>query len=228
MNREKIKGSEEEVLSVKRKYKKMKLTLLIIILLIIILYLVNLLHTALQLQKVLQHNVNVNLGNNYKLTRIYNGRSNTLYYKDGTFNSTFSDNQYSIYGRDNNIYQVMYETKEYQKINNKDFYNNFSNINLLNYWFFDEEYDFSLKNVIVLSYQSKIKFSTETQNNQNYIILNDKSNGEKIWINPKTYLVEKENMQGQIVEQIVEKNVVTDNDVLPPWDLGFSEKAAVN
>ena len=225
MKKEEVKGSEEEVKIIKSKYKKMRLIILLILLFIVVVYVTSLLITALRVQNVLQNNVAVDLGNNYKFTRTYNGISNATYYKDGICNYVFSDGKYGLYEKDNEIYQVMYETKEYQKINSENFLNISSTVSLLNYVAMDEEYVNSLKDMIVFVYQANVKFDTETINNQKYLVVEMKAFGEKLWVNADTYLVEKENMQGQVTEQKIEKNVVTDEDIKSPWDLGFIEKS---
>lgn len=226
MNKEKIKGSEEEVKMVKSKYKKMKLTILLILLFIILIYIGNLLITALQVQSILQNNVAVDLGNNYKLTLISNGSTNTTYYKDGIYNCIFSDSTYGLYRKDNEIYNVMYETREYQKINSEFSFNLPHNVTLLNYLSVDKEFVASLTNIMLFVFQDNIRLHTEIINNQKYLVTEMKAFGEKIWVNADTYLVEKEDHQGQIVEQKVEKNVVTDENIKAPWDLGFIEKTA--
>lgn len=225
MNKEKMKSSDEDVKIIKSKYKKMKLTILFILLFIILVYIGNLLITALQVQNILQNSVAVDLGNNYKLSTTDNGKTKTTYYKDGIYNCVFSDNTYGLYSKDNEIYDVIYESKEYQKINSEYFPTlPPNNVTLLNYLSVNKEFVTSLKDIILFVCQDNIKLHTETINNQKYIVTEIKASGTKWWVNADTYLVEKEDHQGQIVEQKVEKNVVTDENIKAPWDLGFVEK----
>lgn len=226
MNKEKIKSSDEEVKIIKSKYKKMRLTIFLILLTMFLIYLGNLLITALQLQSILQNNVAVDLGNNYKLTTTYNRKINTTYYKDGICSRVFSDNTYGLYYKDNEFYNVMYETKEYQKINSEYYPPLPYNVTLLNYLSVNKEFVASLKDIMLFVCQDNIKFHTEIINNQKYIVTEIKTSGTTWWVNADTYLVEKEDHQGQIVEQKVEENVVTDENVKAPWDLGFVEKNA--
>ena len=214
----------KEVKIVKSKYKKMKLTILFIPLFIILVYIRNLLTTALQVQNILQNNVAVDLGNNYQLTRTYNGSTNTTYYKDDIYNCVFSDSTYGLYSKDNEIYDLMYETREYRKINSEYSFGLPYNVTLLNYLSVDKAFVASLKDIILFVCQNNIKLHTEIINNQKYLVTEIKNTGSKWWINADTYLVEKEDHQGQIVEQKVEKNVVTDEDIKAPWELGFTEK----
>ncbi len=225
MNKEKIKGSEEEVKIIKSKYKKMRLTILLILLTILLFSIGNLLITALQVQNILQKNVAVDLGNNYKLTRTYDNRNtNITYYKDGIYHCVFSDHKYGLYRKDNEIYNVMYETKEYQKSDLEDLFVYPSYVNLLNYLSVSKEFVGSLKDIMLFVCQDNVKLHSEVINNQNYLVTEIKASGSKWWVNTNTYLVEKEEHQGHIVEQKVEKNVVTDDDIKAPWDLGFVEK----
>ncbi len=224
MNKEKINGSEEEVRIIKSKYKKMRFIILLILLAILVFYIGNLFITALQVQNILQKNVAVDLGNNYKLTTTSDGYTNITYYKDGIYYYTFSNHKYGIYCKGNEIYEVLYGRKEYRKIDTENFLTNPSNVNLLTYVGMDKEFANSLKHVLVFVYQANVKLDMEIIHNQKYLVTELKAFGEKLWVNADTYLVEKENHQGHIIEQKVEKNVVTDEDIKAPWDLGFVEK----
>lgn len=223
MDIEKIKNTDEEVKIVKSKYKKMRRIILLIILLIILAYVGNLVITTLRIQHVLQSNVGIDLGNNYKITRYDNGNINTVYYKNGIFSNVFANGKYGMYKKNNEVFQVMYESKQYKKIDFGNFFDNSTSVNLLNYLGIEKEYLSSLKNMLVFVYQANVKFSSEVIDNQKYFVIEMKAFGEKLWVNADTYLIEKENMDGQIIEQKIEKNVVTDEDIKAPWDLGFTE-----
>lgn len=223
MKKEIVKGSEEEVKMIKNKYQKMRLIIVIIPLLIILIYAGNLVITTLRLQKILQNNIGIDFGNNYKLTRNAYGSQSTTYYKDGMLNHVFSDGKRRFYGKDNQVYLVSDDTKEYQKMELDGFFETPSCLNLLNYFWIDEESVSSLKDMLILTYQAGVKFGSETIDNQKYITVELQAFSEKFWIHSDTNLIEKENMDGQMLEQKVEINVVTEEDVKAPWDLGYIE-----
>ena len=98
-------------------------------------------------------------------------------------------------------------------------------MSLLNFWgTFDDDYIYSLKDMIVLAFQSNARFTTEIIEGQKYEVIDMKGLGYTLWINVDNNFIEKENMQGQIIKQKIEKNVVTDEDVKAPWERGFELK----
>lgn len=216
----------EEVVMVKNKYKKMRRIILIILLVIILIYAGNILITALRIQRVFIDNTNVDLGDNYKLTRVHNDLQTITYYKDGITNVLYTNGKNSLYVKDNQYYYISYDKKEYVQRNDiKEFVEPSSTVSLLNYWgTFEDGYVHSLKNMIELTFQANAKFSTENINGQKYEVIEMKGMGDTLWINKDNHFIEKEDMQGQIVEQKIEKNVVTDEDVKAPWDMGFELK----
>lgn len=223
MKKEIRKNSEEEVKFVKSKYRKMLLVIIIIPLLILLLYGGNLVITALRLQKVLQNNIDIDFGTNYKLTRNAYGSESTTYYKDGVINHVLVNGKSRIYGKDNQVYFVFDDKKEYQKVEMNGFFDTPACLNLLNYFWIEKDDVSSLKEMILLTYQSGVKFGSESIANQKYITVELKAFSEKLWINADTNLIDKENMDGQILEQKVEKNVVTNKDIKAPWELGYTE-----
>ncbi len=225
MKHKPIKASTEEVKKIKSTYKKMKYTIFFLLLAIIIFYISNLLITTLYLQNIVKKNLGINLGNNYKLTRTSGNYTTTIYYKDGIYNHIYSDNQKSIYAKNEEIYQVDYLTKTYQKIELNSFLQPHVSLSLFNYFYFGEdEESLSFKSLLTTVYQANVKLSSETIHQQKYLTVSLKAFNEKLWIHPDTYYIEKENMDGQITEQKLEKNVVTDEDIKTPWDLGFTRE----
>lgn len=215
----------EEVIMVKNKYKKMRFIVLIILLAIILIYAGNILITALRIQRVFINNVNIDLGNNYKLTRIENDLENITYRKDGITSVVYSNGKNGLYMRNDEFYYVSYDKKEYVKRDDiKEFVQPSATISLLNYWGVENDYKPSLKNMVATVYQTNAKFSTKIIDGQKYDIIEMKAFGETLWVNSDNNFIEKEDMQGQIIEQKVEKNVVTDEDVKAPWDMGFELK----
>lgn len=222
MKNERIKGSKEEVNMVKRKYKKIKRTILLISAFILVIIVGNRFITTLRLQQILKKNIGINLGTNYKITRIENGMENIIYSKDGIYCQVMNHKN-GLFAKDDKIYFVNYETKQYQLLDSSFIELPSSSLVFLNYFWIEESSIHSFKDMLFLVYESKVKFGSEIINDVKYITIEMKAIGEKIWIHPDTNLVEKENMHGQILEQKVEKNVVTDENIKAPWELDFTE-----
>lgn len=221
----------KEVVMVKNKYKKMRRIILVILLAIILIYGGNLLITALRIQRIFINNVNIDLGNNYKYT-VMNGNVQTItYHKDEITNVTYANGKTGLYTDGKEYYFLSYEEKEYTRRDEiKEFVSSSTDkMSLLNYWgTFEDDYIHSLKNMIVLTFQSNAKFSSEIIDGQKYEVIKMKGFGYTWWVNADNHFIEKENMQGQIVEQKIEKNIVTDEDVKAPWDMGFVLKTVEN
>ncbi len=217
----------EEVIKVKNKYKKMKRIILIVLLAAILIYAGNLLIAALRIQRIFINNANIDLGNNYKHT-VTDGNVQTItYHKDEITNVTYANGKSGLYTDGKEYYFVSYEEKEYIR---RDDIKQFvasptEKMSLFNYWgAFDDDYIHSLKNMIVTAFQANAKFDTEIIDEQKYEVINMQRFGYTLWINTANHFIEKENMQGQIVEQKIEKNVVTDEDIKAPWEIGFKLK----
>ena len=83
MENKEVKNKEEELKTIKVKYKKLKLIILLIIIIIVIGFIFNLLYTSIITQKIFKVNTSIDIGDNYKVTYVYDGKVNRIvYYKD--------------------------------------------------------------------------------------------------------------------------------------------------
>ena len=70
---------------------------------------------------------------------------------------------------------------------------------------------------------------TEKDKNQKeYLALEIKNSGIKLLVNKENYLVEKEISNGSTQEIKIEKDVVVDEDVLSPEELGYTKVSTEN
>ena len=84
-----MENREEELKTLKQKYKKMKLAIFLVIILVILGFVINLLYTSIVTQKIFKANYSVDIGNNYNITYFYNGEVNKITYcKDNRIKNT--------------------------------------------------------------------------------------------------------------------------------------------
>ena len=230
MENKEVKNKEEELKAIKAKYKKLKLIILLIIIIIVIGFIFNLLYTSIITQKIFKVNTSIDIGNNYKVTYIYNGKVNrTTYYKDNKVKTVhFSGDVGMIFVNDKQ-YLVNFAKKQYMELENNGV--NISNVetNLIQHIAIDEEYVNSLGNIIKIVLADNVKLRTEKDKNQKeYLALEIKNSGIKLLVNKENYLVEKEISNGSTQEIKIEKDVVVDEDVLSPEELGYTKVSTEN
>lgn len=230
MENKEVKNKEEELKAIKAKYKKLKLIILLIIIIIVIGFIFNLLYTSIITQKIFKVNTSIDIGNNYKVTYIYNGKVNrTTYYKDNKVKTVhFSGDVGMIFVNDKQ-YLVNFAKKQYMELENNGV--NISNVetNLIQHIAIDEQYVNSLGNIIKIVLADNVKLRTEKDKNQKeYLALEIKNSGIKLLVNKENYLVEKEISNGSTQEIKIEKDVVADEDVLSPEELGYTKVSTEN
>lgn len=217
---EKIENKKEDVVEIKKKYKKLRNCILIVVLILILLFLFRLLYTAKTMQDILINNSSIDFNGNYKITTT-GVHSSERYYKDGKMYIKHSDFAGTLFYEDV-LYIVDHTNKQYNKMEN--FALNTNSISLMNYMVIDDETINSFSKMILMAWQSRAHIGHENLNGKEYLTLELKSFMQKFWINTETNLVEKESNDGQIVEIKLEENVVTDEDILLPWEMGYTER----
>ena len=230
MENKEVKNKEEELKTIKAKYKKLKLIILLIIIIIVIGFIFNLLYTSIITQKIFKVNTSIDIGDNYKVTYVYDGKVNRIvYYKDNKVKTVhFSGDVGMIFVNDKQ-YLVNFAKKQYMELENNGV--NISNVetNLIQHIAIDEEYVNSLGNIIKIVLADNVKLRTEKDKNQKeYLALEIKNSGIKLLVNKENYLVEKEISNGSTQEIKIEKDVVVDEDVLSPEELGYTKVSTEN
>lgn len=220
-----MENREEELKTLKQKYKKMKLAIFLVIILVILGFVINLLYTSIVTQKIFKANYSVDIGNNYKITYFYNGEVNRITFcKDNKIKTMhFSGNTGMIFANGKQ-YLVNFSNKQYLILENNGVDISNTKVNFIQHIALDNEYINSLGKIIRLVLEENLKIKTEKDEKQEeYLTLEMKNFGTKLWVNKETNFVEKETSNGSTQEIKIEKDVVKDEDVLSPEELGFSE-----
>ena len=210
--------NHEEVKVIKKQYKKMRNIILICLSIFIILFAIKFLHDFVIIHKVLKVNY-ADLGDNYKIT-FYENQLQTpryIYYKDGITKYLLPNAPSNIViTKDGYLYVIQTEKKTYTKFENV--LGNSKGVSL-SYMSFGVDMD--IQHILQFMILERCKVSKEEYKNQNYITL--QFGMYKMWINPTTYYVEKEIFSGQVTEKVIEKNVVTEEDIKMPNLEGYTE-----
>ena len=208
-----MENREEELKTLKQKYKKMKLAIFLVIILVILGFVINLLYTSIVTQKIFKANYSVDIGNNYKITYFYNRIKNT--HLSGDTAMMFCEGKQ---------YFVNFKDKEYLVIENNEIDLSNTKVDFIEYIMVEDEYINSLSKIIKMVLELNFKIKTEKDENQKeYLTLEMKDYAIKLWVNKETNLVEKQVSNGSTQEIKIEKDVVKDEDLLSPEELGFSE-----
>lgn len=230
MENKEVKNKEEELKAIKAKYKKLKLIILLIIIIIVIGFIFNLLYTSIITQKIFKVNTSIDIGDNYKATYLYDGKVNRIvYYKDNKVKTVHLSGDVGMIFVNDKQYLVNFAKKQYMELENNGV--NISNVetNLIQHIAIDEQYVNSLGNIIKIVLADNVKLRTEKDKNQKeYLALEIKNSGIKLLVNKENYLVEKEISNGSTQEIKIEKDVVADEDVLSPEELGYTKVSTEN
>ena len=230
MENKEVKNKEEELKTIKTKYKKLKLAILLVIIIIVISFIFNLLYTSIFTQKIFKSNTSIDIGDNYKATYLYDGKVNRIvYYKDNKVKTVHLSGDVGMIFVNDKQYLVNFAKKRYMELENNGV--NISNVetNLIQHIAIDEQYVNSLGNIIKIVLADNVKLRTEKDKNQKeYLALEIKNSGIKLLVNKENYLVEKEISNGSTQEIKIEKDVVVDEDVLSPEELGYTKVSTEN
>ncbi len=230
MENKEVKNKEEELKTIKTKYKKLKLAILLVIIIIVISFIFNLLYTSIVTQKIFKSNTSIDIGDNYKATYLYDGKVNRIvYYKDNKVKTVHLSGDVGMIFVNDKQYLVNFAKKQYMELENNGV--NISNVetNLIQHIAIDEQYVNSLGNIIKIVLADNVKLRTEKDKNQKeYLALEIKNSGIKLLVNKENYLVEKEISNGSTQEIKIEKDVVVDEDVLSPEELGYTKVSTEN
>ena len=177
-------------------------------------------------KKIMDNNVDVYLGNNYKIikNRTYNNGSELdeiLYYKDGKVKHVVNGKTRAIKDGEY-LYMISEEEKSYYVLSNDGsaFFTYSENANLLLNWLVDKNDVDSYFDVLKFVALGGINIKNEVVDGKEYIVMGDKNNDSiNQYINKETYLIE----MGAGNTQKVEIGTVVDEDFVMPWDLGFTE-----
>lgn len=223
---EEKKNYREELEKVERKYKRLRKSVLIVLLLIIIIFLVTTSYKFVILRKVADNNINVEVGDNYKIIRTTKDSVSTTFVKDGILKTVnkMSGAMTITNVLMNNTWHSFVEVKEtpendeiktyyYERAQETNVVLNRTNLNEYFIMMYDEqmaEAKVSSWGILqaILAGGIEIK-STEYNGKDCYKVIHDSH----------YMIVDKDNftaVNDNGVEIKLEKNVVTDEDIKMP------------
>lgn len=205
--------NNEDVKKVKKQYKKIIKIVLIILAICLVVLLINFIRMYLGFSKIMNANISVDLGDNYKITTYEFGLPVYVYFKDNVkkiVRNQGKDNEFIIYQTENESYGILTKTKKYFDV---DLFRKVNEIDLISSMMWDKEY-IDLKNFIRVMFTENVKLGKEEYKGKDYITLT--IDMIKLWANPENYYVEKELRYGDEIIRVIEKDVVNDEDIKIP------------
>lgn len=221
------KNYKEELEKIERKYKKLRKSVLIVLLLILGMFLITTTYKFVILRKVADNNINIEVGDNYKLTRKTEETISTIFVKDNiykTVNELIGRDMYIVNVYTDNMWHSFVEVKDSSENNGiKTYYYEraqetkiiLNRTSLSGYFvmMYDETMSDAKVSSIgilqaILSGNIEIK-STEYKGKDCYKVIHDSH----------YIIVDKENfiaLNDNGVEIKLEKGVVTDEDIKMP------------
>ena len=183
------------------------------------------------IKKVTDNNVEVHLGNNYKIIKTNkfndgNIQEEILYYKDGIVKYTGSNGKNVAIRKGDYVY--MYSTDQdicYEIGPETAMLYPSEYANLMMNWFISKEDVDSYLDIAKFVLFGNVGVKTEVVDGKEYIRigdLKDQTMGMDLYINKETYLCEM--CSGST--QKVEIGTVTDEDMKMPWELGYKVEKA--
>ena len=230
MKKRKEVVENEEIKSLKKKYKKLKYSIIIPIVVIVFVILIKFTYNVYVIQNLLRNSVAVDFGDNYKTTTISYQNSKpeeqnktVIYHKDGIVSTKLQNGKFGIVKTPEISYQLMYETKEYRKMEGGLIIGDTNTASLLNFFMIAENEVEDTMKVAQFIYQARIDVGIEKIDGIKYYVLKFIGFEEVFYVNSETYLVDKYSSNDNTFEIKIEKDVVTDEDIKLPQDMGFTE-----
>lgn len=223
--------NNKEVSEVKNKYKKLKNIILCIILIIVVIFVINLVHDVIILNKIFENNIEVDYGNNYKVIREQNNQITEFLYKDGRTKYVAGDHGQNIMMWDGDVaYLVIKDEKEYIEYTGDDIpmkhWGERNTVTTLSSIVIAKEDVDSLFDIIKEKIIFRMSVGTEMIDGKDYYVLETDAD-IKMWFSKEDYKLFKELNYGSVMKVDVIKDVVTDEDMKTPIELGYTKKEIV-
>lgn len=210
-----------------KKYKcKMRFfkSILLIIAILIIIFLGVKLYKWCLLLKLFNHNVNYDLGNNYRIIQkdANTGDVTERLYKDGISFIKFKNNNSAIWADDSQKYIIIFKDKKYYIVDNSQPPTGLDNtVSLLSYLMVTDGDSSNSLNILSYVFTHYISIHTEKYGEHEcYVIKVDES---KFWVDKDSLFIIREDFNGESTETMVETNILTNEDIKRP-DLSKYEK----
>lgn len=204
----------EELEEVKTKYKNIIKTIIFLIILLVVFLVIKLIYTYNVVSRVFYSNYKIDFGDNYKIT-VYKGTEKKIqditYCKDNIRKivRNLDETECVIYCTKDKIYSIWPDSKAYECYDNST-KEDINKITLINYYAIGINGPTS-KDIWDFIKYGNIRIGKEIDNNKEYITIQD--DAYKLWVDKETYLIKKEKLNGQITENLIEKDIVTDEDI---------------
>ena len=210
-----------------KKYKcKMRFfkSILLIIAILIIIFLGVKLYKWCLLLKLFNHNVNYDLGNNYRIIQkdANTGDVTERLYKDGISFIKFKNNNSAIWADDSQKYIIIFKDKKYYIVDNSQPPTGLDNtVSLLSYLMVTDGDSGNSLNILSYVFTHYISIHTEKYGEHEcYVIKVDES---KFWVDKDSLFIIREDFNGESTETMVETNILTNEDIKRP-DISEYEK----
>ena len=223
----KIDVNDLEVKEIRNKYKKLRNIILVIILIFLVVFLINFAKDVIILNKIFENNIEVDYGNNYKVIREQDNQITEILYKDGRTKHVAGDHGQNIMMWDEDVaYLVVKDRKEYIEYTGDEIPmihmggdNTVTTLSGIMIAKEDVDSIFKLiKNKIIFG----INIDTENIDGKDYYVL-ETSLDVKIWFSKEDYKLFKELNYGRVMTIDVIKDVVTDEEMKNPVELGYTK-----
>lgn len=181
-------------------------------------------------KKIMDNNVEVHLGNNYKIIKTEISKSgeereNVLYYKDGIVKYTGDNGKNVMIRNEESVYLYSTDHKNYYDVGKNDSvmltYSEYANLTMN--WFIAKEDVDSYFDVAKFVIMGRINLKNEIIDGKEYIAMNSFGDSSYLYVNKENYLCEI--CQG--TSQKVEIGTITDEDLKMPWELGYELKETI-
>lgn len=215
---------KDELEKVKKEYSKyMKIikTIIIILLIIATILLGRTIYKFCILNKIVDKNVCMDLGDNYKITT-YNELDNSIfltqYYKNNMKRSTSKDGEENYISNDT-MYLIVPRDMEYSIIKSEGINLMYNKKESLLFGTVYEDENFQKKSS--LKNGMKYKLSSEEYNNENYMTL--ELGRYKYYIDKEDFIIKYKKDGNEFYRYEIEKNIVTDEEVAIPNLSGYTK-----
>lgn len=220
-----VKNKGKEETKKNNKILKKVLTILLFVVILIVIVAIGMFsYKVIVVKKIMDNNVDVYLGNNYKIIKTFKDGNETkeeiIYYKDGIAKQSAANGKNCILRDENSVYIYSMDEMKYYDLGNETIGVNLNeNYNLLmNVMLSKEDVD-SISKIIKLITDYGFSVGKNEVDGKEYIVLSINDDAFDIYINKDTYICEM--CQGET--QKVEVGTVTDEDMKRPWELGLTK-----
>ena len=225
-----VEVNNKELSEVKNRYKKLKNIIIIILFILIGIFLINEIHDIYILNKILKYNVDVDCGNNYKVVRNENGDISEFYLKDDRSKHVGGNGKNVMMWTKDSAYIVLHDTKEYFEFIGDEmpmkYMGGRTTVTFFPSIMVSKQDIDSLFELLDFKYSFRINIDSEVIEGKDYYVL-ETDVDIKMWFSKEDYKFLRELNYGRLTTIDIEKDVVADEEMKTPIELGYTEKEKV-